>query len=582
MASQRFFSLQTKFILISVINAIIPLVLIVGLSYTKSIELVTGQVSRSNLNTVEQVSDNIDLVFQDMENSSVYLLQNREFMDYLRLPKSDIRQNPGHQLSVQRFIHNYLAFNTRIHSIYLEAFNGLVFDSASASNTIPTELRKQLLLLRGGGIMMTDSITDYKGRSVRVFSYIKMIKDTENLSANLAILKVNILETEISDVFGGKLLSANSNYLIIDDQNTIISSLDEAQIGTPLAAAADSRLFNGSAGYFNKSIDRNEYTVFFRDLAFSGWKLVNLAPLKELSQDITVIRNITLLSITLSIAFCIFTMLSFAVRTLRPLRLLRRATTQIQNENFKVSLPVSGNDEVALLTASFNRMSAKLDELVNEVLAVQIKQKEAELKALQAQINPHFLYNTLDMIYWTSKLEHAEESAKLIQTLSKLFRLSLNSGNEFTTLKSEVEHLKLYLTIQQKRFQDAVQFTVEADERLFNCKVVKLVLQPLVENAILHGLEKNGGKGRVDIRIVSQGDTLLYTIEDNGAGAVQSEVYAYLEKPRESEHGFAISNVNDRIRIYYGSGYGLAFKTAPGEGMTVTVTQPLITDTQSQ
>lgn len=574
----KLFSLQNKFIFISLINVIIPLSLMVGLSYTKSVEMVERQVSQSNFKTVEQVCENINYVFQDMKNSSVFLLQNREFMNYLRLPKEEIRRNPSYLLSTQNFVNSYLAFNTNIHSIYLDTFNGMEFDSESAQNIIDEDLRQQLSQLRGEGILIPDTITNYNGTQTNVFSFIKMIKDTENLASDLAIVKINIPEPEISSVFSRRLLSENSSFLIVDDNGVIISSLDETQLGKSIPEGFEnSKLHEAKSGYYNVSISGEDYVVTYCDLFYPKWKLVNTVPLKELSQDILVIRNITLLSVTLSVIICATAIAYFTLKVLGPVRELRKAMASLENEDFDVSIPVRGNDEIAMLASSFNKMSGKLGELINEVLTVQIKQKEAELKALHSQINPHFLYNTLDMIYWTCRLENAEESAALIHALSKLFRLSLNSGNEFTSLAKEIEHLNLYATIQQKRHDGNIRFSIKAAGELMDCQVVKLILQPLVENAITHGIEKKGGQGAVEIEIYQDDRDLVYSVRDDGAGAVEAEIYSCLRKSRfePDNRGFALNNVNERIQIYYGDAYGISFKTAPGDGMTITVRQPL-------
>jgi two-component system sensor histidine kinase YesM len=569
--------LQNKFICISLINAIIPLLLLIGLSYTKSIEIIEGQVSQSNFNTLEQVANNIGLIFEDMENSSVFLLQNKEFMNYLRLPEKEINSNPSYLLTARNFIHSYLGFNMKIHSIYLEAFNGLEFDSENAQNTIDDELRMRLSLLRGEGILVPDIITNYNGSQTRVFSFVKMMKDIENLSSDLAILKINISETEISKIYGNKLLSRQSKFFITDQNGVILSSLDKAELGTLLPSAVRLTVLNRDAGgYYDSSIDSDKFVIAYCDLLNTPWKLVNTVPLYELSQDLRVIRSITILSIILSIVFCILSVSYFSLKVLSPLRILRKAMGKMEHENFDVNIQVVGNDEISLLAASFNKMSNKVRELIHEVLNVQIKQKEAELKALHAQINPHFLYNTLDMIYWTCRMEKAEESAGLIQTLSGLFRLSLNNGNEFTSLGKEIEHLRLYMTLQQKRFAGMVEFFLDVPDDIMNCKVVKLILQPLVENAVTHGIEKKGVQGIVEVKIYREGETLVYMVRDDGAGAEEDEIYSCLKNIQGGDRGFALNNVNERIKIYFGNSFGISFKTAPGSGMIVTVVQPLI------
>ena len=249
---------------------------------------------------------------------------------------------------------------------------------------------------------------------------------------------------------------------------------------------------------------------------------------------------------------------------------------KIENEEFNVNVDVSGNDEIALLSKSFNKMSYKLNELVSEVYTVRLKQREAELKALQAQINPHFLYNTMDIIFWMCRMENAYESSELINALSKLFRLSLNSGSEFTTVKNEIDHLNCYILIQKKRFEDKITFNTNVTADVLECKVVKLIIQPLVENAIHHGIEKKRGKGKIDITITRNCDDLIYTITDNGMGADEKEINKLLENVQEDNRGFALKNVNDRIKLYFGESYGLEFSSMVGIGTTITVKQPYI------
>jgi len=248
---------------------------------------------------------------------------------------------------------------------------------------------------------------------------------------------------------------------------------------------------------------------------------------------------------------------------------------ELEHENFDIVLSEKGNDEISLVSKSFNKMSRKLNELINEVYIVQLKQKEAELKVLHEQINPHFLYNTLNTIYWVCQLEKAPESAKLVQALSKLFRLSLNSGNEITTVEKEIEHLKYYILIQKKRFEDLIQFNIEVDEKLLNCNIVKLILQPLVENAIQHGIERKGSEGSITVRIYQEQDDLIYEVEDDGIGADVNELYELLHKVQDGNRGFGLKSVNDRIILHYGADYGLKFFSETTKGLRVVVRQPL-------
>jgi len=302
---------------------------------------------------------------------------------------------------------------------------------------------------------------------------------------------------------------------------------------------------------------------------------MNIVPLSELARDNVIIRNITLSAILLGTLFCLLLSVFFSNQILRPLKVLRRSMNELEHENFDMVLSEKGNDEISLVSKSFNKMSRKLNELINEVYIVQLKQKEAELKALHEQINPHFLYNTLNTIYWVCQLEKAPESAKLVQALSKLFRLSLNSGNEMTTVGKELEHLRYYILIQKKRFEDRIQFNIEAEEKLLNCEIIKLILQPLVENAIQHGIEGKGSGGSITIRVYQEQQDLIYEVEDDGIGADVEELYELMHEVQEENRGFGLKNVNDRITLHYGAEYGLKFFSETGKGLSVVVRQPL-------
>ncbi|EMS70648.1 integral membrane sensor signal transduction histidine kinase [Ruminiclostridium cellobioparum subsp. termitidis CT1112] len=560
---------------ISVFIVIIPLLIVGGLSYIKSTSIIKERVSQSNFNTVKQIANNINFVFTDLQNSSVYLWQNKEFMGYLKLPENEVLNSENKLLSAQNSVNNFIVFKSNIYSIYVKGFNGLVFDSASAENTITGKQEGQLYALRGESMLISDMVKNYDNSRTAVISLLRLLKDLDDLSSNLAIIKLNISEEEISKIYQSKMLGTKGDYFIIDENETIISAMDKQKLGTKLDTKYNNpKMYSAQSGYFNSVIDKHNFLVTYINLSRPGWKLINLVPLDQLSDDTKIIRSITVYGVLISLALCLLLILFFSLKVLSPLKQIRRYMKYIENENFNVSINVKGNDEISLLGKSFNKMSKKLNELINEVYTVQIKQKEAELKALQAQINPHFLYNTLDTIYWMCRMENAVESSYLIQALSRLFRLSLNSGNEFTTVRHEIDHLDNYITIQEKRFEELIRFKINVSDEVLGCKVVKLVLQPLVENAIYHGIEKKGSQGTISVSVLREGNDVVYIIQDDGAGADEEELTKLLEKVEKNNRGFGIKNVNDRIKLYFGNEYGIKFSSSYENGTTVTVRQP--------
>jgi len=243
---------------------------------------------------------------------------------------------------------------------------------------------------------------------------------------------------------------------------------------------------------------------------------------------------------------------------------------------FNVHLPIRSDDEIGNVQRNFLRMVEQLKELINEVYIGHIKKKEAELSALQTQINPHFLYNTLENIRWMSVNEGATKTGEQIEALSRMFRHVLNNGEEITSIQNELDHLRNYIFIQENRFQDNIVFNIQSDERLMDCQIMKLLLQPLVENAVHHGLQRKVGGGYVNISIRQEGENLTLIVEDNGLGADETRVRQILASGVDEEEGFALRNINDRIQLKYGNRYGLEFSSKKNVGTKVMIIIPLI------
>lgn len=218
-----------------------------------------------------------------------------------------------------------------------------------------------------------------------------------------------------------------------------------------------------------------------------------------------------------------------------------------------------------------------------QIKAVQVEQgykskllkREMELKYLQGQINPHFLYNTLDTIRWMAVKSGETSIAAQVKALSEIFRHTLNKGMDFTTVAREVEHVDKYMLIQQNRFGDRIDYEVQVEEDCLSLKVPNLVLQPLVENAVVHGLEDIVEKGKITVMIYREGDTLYYVVSDNGTGFVPEEIVAKMQDEEAQHEVFALKNIDERLKLLYGEEYGLTLISVPGEGSRIIVKQKI-------
>ena len=233
--------------------------------------------------------------------------------------------------------------------------------------------------------------------------------------------------------------------------------------------------------------------------------------------------------------------------------------------------------ELRVISESFRHMTVKISELMDRVRREETELRKTELKALQAQINPHFLYNTLDSIQWMCEQGRTEDAAKMVSSLARLFRISISRGHELITIRDELRHAESYLVIQSYRYKDQFTYCFDVDPSLENCLCNKITVQPLIENAIYHGLDRSVDEGEIKISVKKAPDDendILITVSDNGIGMTKEQCLSILKKERSDSSGIGVKNVNDRLKIYFGEKYGLSIESELDVGTTVTVRIP--------
>lgn len=267
---------------------------------------------------------------------------------------------------------------------------------------------------------------------------------------------------------------------------------------------------------------------------------------------------------------------------LRPIQVLAQAAGRISEGDLDARADVDSRDEIAVLADRFNDMAGNIQTLVVKVREDEQKMRKADLRLLQEQINPHFLYNTLDNIVWLIDGNEPDEAVEMVVTLSEFFRLVLSKGKEFITIRQEEQHISSYLQIQGKRYHDILDYHIYIDPEIYEYQIPKLTLQPLVENALYHGIKYKRSRGMIEITGTKEGENLYLTVADDGVGMDEDELKK-LEKEisrpcKETESGFGLANVNERIRMYFGSEYGMKIWSEKGSGTRITIEIPAITD----
>ena len=271
---------------------------------------------------------------------------------------------------------------------------------------------------------------------------------------------------------------------------------------------------------------------------------------------------------------------------LQPIRQLNSVTEKIAQGDFNARAQVNSDDEVAELAVSFNKMAGNMQSLIDKVKEDERKMRKADLRLLQEQIQPHFLYNTLDTIVWLIESNEPDEAVTMVVTLSDFFREILSKGKEFISIKEEEKHISSYLQIQEMRYRDILEYDIQLDQVIYKYQILKLTLQPVVENALYHGIKYKRAKGCIHIHGEKEGDIIRLTVRDDGVGMDEEELAQLrqqIEKPcQETEKGFGLANVNERIHMYFGYEYGMKIESEKGKGTTVEIVIPAILEASAE
>lgn len=360
---------------------------------------------------------------------------------------------------------------------------------------------------------------------------------------------------------------------IMDQDGTIIYHPQQQLIFAGLKEENTQKMTAHSDG----SYEENGLIYTIRTRKGSSWRIVAVSFVDELIEDR--LKDCLLLLAGLLLIVLAATIVSSVVLSRyisRPIHSLNKAMGEFEAnaEGFSYE-PVYGSLEVTSLSNAFGHLVIRIQELMNQVRNEEIVLRKTELRALQAQINPHFLYNTLDSIAWMCEEGRTKDAVEMVNALARLFRISISKGHELIPVEKEVEHAKSYLQIQKFRYKNQFQYSFEVQESCLHYYCNKITLQPIIENAIYHGLNRMIDEGFIEIRIFEDGDDVVFTVEDNGVGMTKEQCESILHKEVKGQTGgIGIKNVNDRVKIYFGEQYGMTIESELDEGTKVSIRMP--------
>ena len=414
-----------------------------------------------------------------------------------------------------------------------------------------------------------------------VISLSREVQSYENGTFRGVIL-INLNMNKITEICNSFQEKQENFICIINDKGELVYEQQNGRERFAFDEKENRQELNTALGKTKESCFRlnyrgEKYLVTRTDMKTTGWTLVSMVPYKSVMAETMAISGVMILAVAITLIVTLLLLNRILTGVVKPLKKLEKYMVQVNPDNMDQRMEILTDDEIGHLSMKFNQMMDRIRNLKEQVIEEQEDKRKYELQALQAQINPHFLYNTLDSIIWMAETNDSNIVA-MTEALAKLFRISLNKGNEEISLERELEHVKNYLIIQSMRYADKFTYEISAEPGVERCRTIKLILQPIVENCIYHGIKKKRGTGKITIRAYRREQNLIIEVSDDGCGMTEEICRKILSDEIESEDisgsGIGVKNVNERIQLRFGKKYGLSYSSEEGVGTTVTYVLP--------
>lgn len=582
-------SLKHKLSILIIIATLVPLLFLGIFSFNIAKSLTEEKAKITGMNTLRQLEAYLDTMVKDVENMSLFLIGHTGVQAYLKTEESNYVQ----QTTIINFLTNLAFSKDYIANIIIEPLGSK--DHISHKSLVRSEFRN-----------ITEEIPDYYDQHPKWWSFVhrqwtfegvrkvitlaRPIRSTDKYKP-IGNLQINLDQAVIANQFRQAVLEKTGFVLLLDENNRIIAGPPDMETNMTLADYYPSiQEFNGLSGSMDYGEGSNKKTILYKKMSSVNWKLVGIIPSQEYRSQNQYFIKLTVVAVSVAILLVIILVLFLIQKITNPLSVLAKFLKNASPEEPLPALPVKTIDEVGQLIISYNRLSSRIVKLTDEVKWNESLKKEADMHALQVQINPHFLYNTLSSIHWLALMNQDVKIAEMVGSLSDFLRFSLNNGQEYCTIQQEIMHVRHYVNIQTIRYPDKFKFEVHVEEGLYQHTMLKLLLQPLVENSMLHGILSRDGMGTITISGHREQDGIHFVVEDDGIG-MSAERLNWLqeqlvENPLQYEKGqtkrgsYGLRNVHKRLLLHYGKDAGLRVESTEGAGTRVMFTIPDLPEIQ--
>ena len=549
----------------------------------------SSDIKRRAVGNIEQILNQaaatLDSHMSNVKNLAWDYFGDKDFQNFVQNMGSD----PDAYSHYTSKFSQFLSDNPFVDLIMVSATNDLRLTIGGVANAKSLEadfetLKAAALANDGEGVWLpTHSVDPLTGKPTNTLIFTQAIKQ---ININLGSPTIGVFFFRLSPLYLKRWLGdiagdEQGDYALVDsDDGQVMISVREDRIGDRLREK--DRLFGFSYGTTSKYTygdDEGVDTLFVsNEINNTSWALVGKIPLNVLLRQVNELAIRTMLIGALCLLGAMLLASLLASRIITPLKQLKNGIVSIGNGNYEVSIPIRSKDEIGYFVKHFNRMAKEINMLIVKVYEADLIKKDAEIRSLQSRINPHFLYNTLGMIDSLAAMHDDDRISMVSSSLAKMFRYNISAGH-LSTLQAEIRQLEIYFAIQKIRFADRLSYSIEIEESLNDILTPKLILQPLVENSFIHGIDHMAEGGNIRVRAYSVSDTdAVVKVWNNGPpidAQKQSELQAMLRQTNyagNASSSIGLFNVQSRVKLVYGNAYGLSVNSSEEEGTTMTVT----------
>jgi len=541
-------------------------------------------ISLMNLQTLNKIDSYIDDL-SNLTKAPILRDENNNYSKIYRALEASNATGKVDFLNQRRFdleAFNMLMLEPSLHSVFVFnrhgqggcALRGMDL-APTAFNPVNEKWFSECLSSNGASVIVSSFYLPVaaNGDNALVFSAargLKNVEEGEMIGVILLNSRIDVIDKFVKDMtaYSGQKIS------VADAEGNVIYDLDREKI-TGRTDAQTLSLLNGDKGVY-RDIDFNgvKCILSYQKSASTGLSIINAVPVRVLNRNLDKMGAVTAAITAALVLASLFFVLILSSAIVKPIKQLASTMRLVERGDFDARVATDRKDEIGELSGSYNRMASEIKRLIHEDYLNKISQKELELQMLKNQINPHFLYNTLESIRMTAESDGNENVSDMLYALGNILRYGISLEKEIVTVREEIEHLKDYILLQQVRFCDIFEIRLDIDESICDLPILKLILQPIVENAIYHGLSEVSLGGLITISGYGQNGNIVFEIRDNGAGIRDKrlkELNDYICGKNDLFKSIGLKNVQRRIELYYGLGYGLSINSAYGEGTVVLV-----------